>query len=142
MPSTFTTILELEKPATGEQVDTWGPTVNANYDVIDALFENDADPRLKISAGGTGANTAEGARTALGLDDLVSNSGNARFCLDGESYASFFGAFSPAPVDGVIIIGTVGGAPTQLAGGQLYVHADGSLRYLSPNGTSTTLGAA
>lgn len=36
MPSSFTPNLDLEKPVTGEQVDTWGDTVNANMDKIDA----------------------------------------------------------------------------------------------------------
>lgn len=36
MPSTFTPNLDLEKPETGEKVDTWGPMVNENMDKIDA----------------------------------------------------------------------------------------------------------
>lgn len=38
MPSTFTTVLNLEKQATGENVDTWGPLVNANWDILETLF--------------------------------------------------------------------------------------------------------
>jgi hypothetical protein len=36
MPSTFTPALELEKPADGEDDNTWGGIVRANYDKIDA----------------------------------------------------------------------------------------------------------
>ena len=35
MPSTYTTNLFLQKPATGEQAGTWGVTANNNYDFID-----------------------------------------------------------------------------------------------------------
>ena len=36
MPSTNTTNLNLEKPAEGEQAGSWGDTINANMDLIDA----------------------------------------------------------------------------------------------------------
>ena len=36
MGSDFTENLNLEKPATGEQIDQWGNTLNANFDKIDA----------------------------------------------------------------------------------------------------------
>lgn len=35
MPSTYTTLLRLEKPANGEQNLTWGDTVDRNYDLIE-----------------------------------------------------------------------------------------------------------
>jgi hypothetical protein len=35
MPSTYTTNLGIEKPATGEQTGTWGTTVSLNYDIFD-----------------------------------------------------------------------------------------------------------
>lgn len=35
MASTFTANLNLEKPAVGEQNNTWGTTANSNYDLID-----------------------------------------------------------------------------------------------------------
>lgn len=35
MPSTYTVNLRVEKPATGEQIGTWGDTVNANMDLVD-----------------------------------------------------------------------------------------------------------
>mgnify|MGYP005686917173 CR=1 FL=1 len=35
MTSTYTSNLNIEKPATGDQVDQWGPTVNDNMDLID-----------------------------------------------------------------------------------------------------------
>src|SRR5215467_8168088 len=39
MPSTFTTNLNLEKPLTGEQAGSWGETVNANMDAVDAAID-------------------------------------------------------------------------------------------------------
>lgn len=37
MPSTFTTNLAIEKPATGEQSGSWGDTTNYNFDIFDRL---------------------------------------------------------------------------------------------------------
>lgn len=37
MPSSYTSNLAIEKPANGEQVGTWGNTVNDNMDIVDRL---------------------------------------------------------------------------------------------------------
>jgi hypothetical protein len=37
MPSSYTSNLAIEKPANGEQVGTWGTTVNDNMDIVDRL---------------------------------------------------------------------------------------------------------
>ncbi len=37
MPSSYTSNLAIEKPASGEQVGTWGNTVNDNMDIVDRL---------------------------------------------------------------------------------------------------------
>jgi microcystin-dependent protein len=37
MPSSYTSNLAFEKPANGEQVGTWGTTVNDNMDIVDRL---------------------------------------------------------------------------------------------------------
>jgi microcystin-dependent protein len=37
MPSSYTSNLAIEKPANGEQVGTWGATVNDNMDIVDRL---------------------------------------------------------------------------------------------------------
>lgn len=65
MADTFTAVLNLTKPEVGASTDTWGTKVNADLDTIDGLF--DAGPVLKLSKGGTGAATAAGARTNLGV---------------------------------------------------------------------------
>lgn len=65
MADTTTTNLLLTKPEVGASTDTWGTKLNADLDTIDALF--DAGPYLKLAKGGTGAGTASGARTNLGL---------------------------------------------------------------------------
>lgn len=41
MASTFTTNVNLEKPANGDDVDFWDQPVNADWDAIDAVFGND-----------------------------------------------------------------------------------------------------
>lgn len=65
MADTFTAILNLTKPEVGASTDTWGTKVNADLDTLDGLFQ--AGPALKLANGGTGAITAAGARTNLGL---------------------------------------------------------------------------
>ena len=51
MPSSFTTNLNLEKPAKGEQEGEWGDTLNANFDIIDTkLAIKDEDNMASDSA--------------------------------------------------------------------------------------------
>lgn len=69
MADTTTTNLSLTKPEVGASTDTWGTKINTDLDTIDALF--DAGPVLKVAKGGTGAATASGARTALGLGTVA-----------------------------------------------------------------------
>lgn len=191
MPSTNTTNLNVEKPATGEQVDTWGETVNDNMDLIDAVFTADgsgtsvglqvgASKTLNATAGtlllpavNTPAQTADGSvvwdadsnlltvgdgssrKTMVDTDStqtltnksisgpyLTAETG-AQFGTSGASSVDFFG--TPGQQTGASCIGIAsGGTPQTVAGahGQLYVHVDGSLRYRSPSGTTTILGAA
>lgn len=87
MAVTLTTNYNLIKPNPFEEVDAWGPELNTNFDTIDSTMKsisnvaNAAMPKaggaftgaitistpLVIGSGGTGANTAAAARTALGL---------------------------------------------------------------------------
>lgn len=75
MPDTTTTVLGLTKPEVAGSADTWGGKLNTNEDLVDALF--DAGPVLKLTKGGTGANTAGGARAALGLGTMAQQSSAA-----------------------------------------------------------------
>ncbi len=51
MPSSYTTNLNLEKPAKGEQEGEWGDTLNANFDIIDTkLAIKDEDNMASDSA--------------------------------------------------------------------------------------------
>ena len=73
MADTTTTNLGLVKPEVGASTDTWGTKVNNDLDAVDALF--DAGPVLKVTKGGTGAATAAGARTSLGIAPQIISAG-------------------------------------------------------------------
>jgi hypothetical protein len=64
MADTTTTNLSLVKPEVGASANTWGGKINDNLDDLDALFPSGD---LAVLHGGTGASTAAGARTSLGL---------------------------------------------------------------------------
>jgi hypothetical protein len=205
MPSTFTTNLNVEKPATGEQVDTWGGTVNDNMDIFDAVFTADgsgtsvglkvgAAKTLNATAGtlllpavNTPAQTADGSVAWDADSDLLTvGTGAARKTMvDTDSTQTLTNKTLTSPVlssptinGGIDTLGitgslgialsatgalNIGGVPGSGATGnlcigfasagtpetdplygfgQLYMHSDGSLRYRSPNGTTTTIGAA
>lgn len=74
MADTYTTNLNLTKPEVGASADTWGNKWNTNADALDSLFPTG---KLSLTYGGTGASSASGARTALGLGTLATQNDSA-----------------------------------------------------------------
>ena len=63
MPDTFTTNLNLTKPEIGSSADTWGNKTNADWDIIDALFNP--------SGSGTIVRRDAGNSAALGVGAAI-----------------------------------------------------------------------
>ena len=73
MASTYTSNLNIEKPAQGDQVNSWGPTVNDNMDLIDTAVGNTtttANAALPKAGGTMTGNVAHG-------DDVKATFGNS-----------------------------------------------------------------
>lgn len=132
MADTFTTLLNLTKPEVGASSDTWGTKLNADLDSLDALFG--AGPALLLTKGGTGAVTAAGARTNLGLDTMAVQSA-AAVAITGGTLAGITG------LTGSFALSTSGAGTF---GGQVWAQATG---FKFPDGTiqataTSTAGAA
>jgi hypothetical protein len=69
MPSTFTTNLGIEKPATGEQAGSWGATANTSYDTIDTAIGGSL--QATISASVYQLVTNNGGAPSAGVNKLV-----------------------------------------------------------------------
>ena len=67
MPSTTTTNLSFEKPAAGEQNNTWGATLNTNYDSLDSAIAG----RLSLSVAGSANVTLTAAQALNALIELT-----------------------------------------------------------------------
>lgn len=111
MADTTTTYLGLTKPEVGASTDTWGTKLNTDLDSIDALFTT--GPVLLLTKGGTGAATASGARTALGLGTIATQAASAVAVTGGTVTGltslenSPIGQTTPAAIKGTIVtIGT------------------------------------
>jgi len=94
MADSNTTILGLTKPEVGSSSDTWGTKLNADLDAVDALFG--AGPVLLLTKGGTGAATAEAARSNLGLGSMALQNSNAVAVTGGSVDGAPVGATTPA----------------------------------------------
>jgi hypothetical protein len=131
MADTFTAVLNLTKPEVGASTDTWGTKVNADLDLLDGLF--DAGPVLKLSKGGTGAATAAGARTNLGLGSdatgsnlsALTNAATARTNLG----VYLQGVFRKAAPEAAAWTKTGNG--TASTASTIYVEVDGAIKVIA-----------
>lgn len=96
MADTFTVNLNLTKPEEGSSENTWGAKLNANADTVDGLFQS--GPALKVASGGTGATTASGARTNLGLGSIAVQGADSVAITGGTATLSNIVAQSTMPI--------------------------------------------
>jgi len=94
MTSTYTSNLNIEKPATGDQVDQWGPTVNDNMDLIDTAVAANLSKAGGTMTGallfGDNVRNQFGASNDLqiwhsGSDSLIIDSGTGNLIIGGSS---------------------------------------------------------
>jgi hypothetical protein len=162
MADTFTAVLNLTKPEIGASTDTWGTKLNADLDALDALF--DPGQYLRLAKGGTGAGTAAGARTNLGLGtdatgsnlSALTNAATARTNLGlgtdatGSNLSALTNAATARTNLGVYLQGafrkstpesvawTKTGNGTASTAGALYIEVDGAVKVIA-SGTSITM---
>ena len=131
MASTFTSNINLEKPAQGDQVDAWGTTVNSNSDIIDTQVAN----KLPLAGGTmTGNIVMSGTETVDGRDlsvdgaklDGIEASADVTDATNVDAAGAIMN--SDLATKGQIVVGDGTGDPTILSVGTdgHYLKADSS----------------
>jgi hypothetical protein len=129
MADTNTTNLQLVKPEVGASSDTWGTKLNADFDVIDALFN--ASAAVLVANGGTGAVNAPTARANLGCGDIATQNAEAVVITGGNIDGTVIGQNNPADVHCTRVIfpdsTTQGSAAVSYTTGSLHTAASVTL---------------
>lgn len=140
MPSSATTILRLEKPATGEKSGTWGTIANLNYDMLEAAI-----------AGTTTISTTSGTVVLTNVDYTNDQAKKAILYCNGALVGNLILEIPNASKTYIVVNNTSNAytvsvktnsgsakAVTQGAAATLYCDGSNNILYVSPEVVLTT----
>ncbi len=122
MPSSYTSSLNIEKPANGEEDGTWGNIVNANMEIVDRATDGQTSQALTGTSSTFSVTTTAGQRKILILTG--SPSGTHTLTLSPNTSPKIYFVRNTT-AQSVIFTQGSGGNITVAAGGSAILYADG-----------------